>query len=173
LDPVAFEKIKQYDMISRHLKRTIHAVIIYTIAACVIAGCQRAKGPNNVSNPISGTWQLISGTLIEKSDTTVTDYTKGISMIKIVNDTHFAFVNHDLNHGKDSTASFSAGGGRYELTGDRYTEFLEYCSAREWEGNEFRFSVEIRNDTLIQKGVEKIEDIGVERLNIEVYHRIN
>ena len=93
-------------------------------------------------------------------------------MIKIVNDTHFAFVNHDLNHGKDSTASFSAGGGRYELSGDTYTEFLEYCSAREWEGNDFKFTVEIRNDTLIQKGVEKIEGIGVERLNIEVYRRM-
>lgn len=159
-------------MISRQTKLLIQTTFVYAMAACTISGCRRTPESNNISIPITGTWQLISGTLIEKADTTVTDYTKGISMIKIVNDTHFAFVNHDLNHGKDSTASFSAGGGRYELTGDTYTEFLEYCSAREWEGNEFKFSIEIRNDTLIQKGIEKIEDIGVERLNIEMYHRI-
>lgn len=122
--------------------------------------------------PLQGTWQLISGTLIEKGDTTVTDYTKGISMIKILNDTHFSFVNHDLNHGKDSTASFSAGGGKYTLKGDQYTEYLEYCSAREWEGNEFHFTVTINNDTLVQQGIEKLEDIGVERLNIERYVRV-
>jgi hypothetical protein len=158
-------------MIYRQLKELIQTTLFYAMAACTISGCQRPTDTNNAIS-IAGTWKLVSGTLIEKSDTTVTDYTKGLSMIKIVNDTHFAFVNHDLNHGKDSTASFSAGGGQYELTGDTYTEFLEYCSAREWEGNEFKFTIEIRNDTLIQKGVEKIDDIGVERLNIEVYHRI-
>ena len=156
------------------MKHFIQSLIIYTITASSISGCKQSTEVNNSSTPIpiAGTWQLISGTLIEKADTTITDYTKGIRMIKIVNDTHFAFVNHDLNHGKDSTASFSAGGGRYELSGDTYTEFLEYCSAREWEGNDFKFTVEIRNDTLIQKGVEKIEGIGVERLNIEVYRRM-
>ena len=49
------------------------------------------------SLPIIGTWKLISGTTIEKGDTTVIDYTKKMSFIKIINDTHFAFLNHDLN----------------------------------------------------------------------------
>jgi hypothetical protein len=37
---------------------------------------------------LKGTWQLISGTLIEKGDTTITDYTRGVQMIKIINDSH-------------------------------------------------------------------------------------
>ncbi|HTF18724.1 MAG TPA: hypothetical protein VK658_11655 [Chryseolinea sp.] len=156
------------------MKIVFQFLIIGFIASGSITGCNQ---PSTIKDgktdlAIAGTWRLLSGTLIEKGDTTVTDYTKGISMIKILNDTHFAFVNHDLNHGKDSTASFSAGGGTFKLEGDTYTEFLEYCSAREWEGNEFKFNVEIRNDTLIQKGVEKIDGIGVERLNIEVYQRV-
>jgi hypothetical protein len=153
--------------------------LLHFTGTCIIIGCfvmacnpTPEKKKDATKSPIVGTWQLLSGTLIENADTSVTDYTDGVSMIKIINDTHFAFVNHDLNHGKDTTASFSAGGGRYTLNGDNYTESLEYCSAREWEGNEFKFTVELRNDSLIQKGIEKIENIGVERMNIEVYKRI-
>ena len=124
-------------------------------------------------HPIEGTWQLITGTLIEKGDTVITDYTKNISFIKIINDSHFAFLQHDLKKGKDSTAVFSSGGGKYTINDSLYTEHLEYCSAREWEGNDFKFSYLIKNDTLIQKGIEKIESQGVNRLNIEKYVRIN
>src|SRR5688572_132942 len=125
------------------------------------------------SSPLEGTWQPYSATLIEKGDTTLTDYTKDVRMIKIINATHFSFLNHDLNHGKDTTnAQFTAGGGRYTLDGKTYTEYLEYCTAREWEGHEFKFDVTVSNDTLIQQGVEKLENLGIERLNIEKYVRV-
>ena len=121
---------------------------------------------------IIGTWKLISGTLIEKSDTTSTDYTKDKSFIKIINDTHFAFLLHDLKQGKDSAATYSSGGGTYTLSGDNYTEHLEYCSDRNWEGHDFPFTITISNDTLTQRGIEKIEASGIDRLNIERYVRI-
>lgn len=121
------------------------------------------------SQPIEGTWQLISGTTILKGDTSVTDYTKNQKMIKIINANHFSFLHHELN--KDS-AFFSAGGGKYELNGDQYTEHLEYCNAREWEGHSFQFTVSVSNDTLIQKGVEKVENLGIDRVIIEKYIRI-
>lgn len=147
---------------------------IFTMAlAFLMFSCQKSEPQQTQTiNPIEGTWQLISGTLIEKGDTAVTDYTKGRSMIKVINKTHFAFLNHDLNKGQDSTAAFVAGGGPYKLIGDQYTEYLTYCSDRQWEGNEFHFTVKVENDTLIQSGVEKIEDIGVDRMNIEKYVRV-
>ena len=119
--------------------------------------------------PLQGTWKLLTGTLIQKGDTTITDYTKDRSFIKIINETHFAFVHHSL---RNDTTDFSAGGGRYDLSGDKYTEHLEYCSAKEWEGHDFNFTVTIKNDTLIQQGVEKIEAQGVDRVNIEKYVRV-
>ena len=122
--------------------------------------------------PVVGTWQLISGTTIEKGDTTITYYTKNLSFIKIINDTHFAFLKHDLSKGKDSSAAFGAGGGRYSLKDSLYTEHLEYCSDREWEGNNFTFTLTIKNDTLIQSGIEKVENAGVNRLNIEKYIKL-
>jgi hypothetical protein len=124
------------------------------------------------SLPLTGTWRLLTGTTIEKGDTVVTDYTKNLSFIKIINDTHFAFLQHDLNKGKDSVATFVAGGGSYSLNDSSYTEHLEYCSAREWEGNDFSFTISIKNDTLIQSGVEKLESAGVDRINIEKYVRV-
>lgn len=123
--------------------------------------------------PIQGTWKLLTGTLIDKSGTTVTDYTKSKSFIKIINDTHFAFMGHDFNKGKDSsTAFYSSGGGKYDLHDSNYTEHLEYCNDRQWEGNSFNFKITIANDTLVQRGVEQIDSLGVKRLNIEKYVRI-
>jgi hypothetical protein len=126
----------------------------------------------NPSAGITGTWQLITGTLIEKGDTIVTHYNKNVSFIKIINETHFAFLQHDLKKGQDSAAVFVAGGGRYSLTDSTYTEHLEYCSARNWEGNDFKFTISIKGDTLIQSGTEKVESAGVDRINIEKYIRV-
>ncbi len=120
---------------------------------------------------LTGTWKLLSGTLIENGDTTVTDYTGNVSFIKIINGSHFAFLQHDLNKGADSSAVFVAGGGKYTLKDSLYTEHLEYCSDRAWEGNDFSFTVTIRNDTLVQRGVEIVEAQGINRENTEVYIR--
>jgi len=138
-------------------------------------GCSAGNNQTPASSklPIEGTWKLISGALTEKGKTTVTDYSKDKSFIKIINEDHFAFLQHDLTKGKDSaTASFSAGGGKYTLTDSSYTEHLEYCNAREWEGNDFTFTITIKNDTLVQSGVEKVESEGIERLNVEKYVRL-
>lgn len=122
--------------------------------------------------PIEGTWELVSGTTIEKNDTTVTFYGKSQRFIKIINATHFSFLQHDLNKGKDSAAIFVAGGGSYTLEGNRYREKLEFCSFREWEGIHPEFTVKISGDTLIQQGREKVEHLNVDRIIIERYIRV-
>ena len=150
-------------------------VSAYAIFATTLMSCTGNMGGNTTKQPsisVAGTWKLVTGMLIEKGDTTVTDYTKRISFIKIINDTHFAFLQHDLTKGKDSGAVFGSGGGSYTLNDSLYTEHLEYCSDRNWEGNVFKFTLTIKNDTLIQSGVEKVEGAGVNRINIEKYIRI-
>jgi len=72
-------------------------------AGLLILSCETQTKPTAEANsdvPLKGTWQLFSGTLIEKGDTTTTDYTKNTSFIKIINETHFAFLQHDLKKGK-------------------------------------------------------------------------
>src|SRR6187551_2050483 len=149
--------------------------ILLITTLIILVSCSTSVQKNDteqITIPIQGTWKLLTGTLIEKGDTTVTDYTKGKEFIKIINDTHFAFLTHDLNKGKDSTAEFVSGGGDYSLSDSLYTEHLVYCSDRQWEGNDFEFAVSIHNDTLVQQGVEKIDSLGVNRINIEKYVRL-
>lgn len=124
-------------------------------------------------NPLLGTWRLLTGITVEKGDSTTTDYSQNKSFIKIINETHFSFLLHDLQNGKDSTtAVFAAGGGTYTLSNSSYSEHLEYCSDRAWEGHDFPFTIKITGDTLVQRGVEKVEKEGIERLNIEQYVRV-
>ncbi len=146
----------------------------FAILTILFAGCYSTTGDVATTKEyrLQGTWKLLSGTVIEKGDTVVTNYTKNVSFIKIINDTHFAFLQHDLSKGKDSAAVFAAGGGTYSLKDNAYTEHLEYCSAREWESNNFDFTIDIKNDTLTQTGVEKVEGTSINRLNIEKYVRL-
>jgi hypothetical protein len=117
--------------------------------------------------PIKGTWRLITGTVITKGVPVVTDYTKGSSFIKIRDDSHFAFLKHDLNVAKDSSNHFDAGGGSYSLKGDQYTEHLDYYTDKQYEGQAYTFTVSFHGDTLVQQGME-----GADRENIERYLRV-
>jgi predicted small secreted protein len=153
---------------------SLNKILLFATLVLGIYSCKQKTPSTTISQvdmPIQGTWKLLKGTLIEKGDTTITDYTKDISFIKIINESHFAFFSHDLNKGKDSLAVYSSGGGKYTLKEDAYTEYLEYCTAREWEQNEFKFKLTLKNDTLTQTGVEVVESAGVNRINTEVYVR--
>lgn len=143
-----------------------------SLAILLLPSCQSNQETKKEAISLQGTWLLLSGTLIEKGDTAITDYTKNQKMIKIINEDHFSFLRHDLSNGKDSSAIFVAGGGTYTLAGDKYTENLEFCSAREWENNTFDFTIEIKNDTLVQQGIEKVAAANVDRINIEKYIRL-
>lgn len=122
--------------------------------------------------PLVGTWQLISATSTER-DSTYSTFNPNNKMIKIITPTHFAFFNHDLTQGKDSTtATFAGGGGEYTLVDSVYTEHLQYFNLREWEDHKFQFVVKIQNDTLTQSGVEKLEKLGIDRVIVEKYVRV-
>lgn len=142
-------------------------------AIILITACRLDVNTYDGAPPVEvqGTWRLVTATIVQNDTATTTDYTKDKKFIKIINDTHFAFLLHDLNKGADSTALFTAGGGSYTVKDSTYTEKLEFCTDRSWENHDFTFTVTIRNDTLVQKGIEKIEGTNINRLNIETYVR--
>ncbi|WP_353184595.1 hypothetical protein [Parapedobacter lycopersici] len=154
------------------MKITNALMIIAGISAVSCTGNMEGTPAETTKLPIVGTWKLLTAKTIENGDTTTTDYTKDRSFIKIINDTHFAFLHHDLHKGKDSLAFFSAGGGDYVLKDSLYTEHLEYSDGRDWEGNTFDFHVNISNDTLTQRGLEQVESAGVNREIVETYIRV-
>jgi hypothetical protein len=148
-------------------------LISLSFAIIFLLSCN-VKSKNDGQSPVhlNGTWKLITGTTITKGVSTVTDYTKGQEFLKIINDTHFAFLRHDLNTKKDSSNHFDAGGGSYTLVGDQYTEHLDFYTDQNWEGKTFKFTITVKNDTLIQRGMEKVEKEGIEREIIEKYTRV-
>jgi hypothetical protein len=143
-------------------------IIPFFIAFVLLVSCESKKETTTI--PLTGTWRLISAETTEK-DSTFSTFNPKTKMNKIINDTHFAFFNHDLNNGKDSTAVFFGGGGKYTLKDSIYTENLEFFNNRQWENGKFEFTVKIKNDTLTQKGIEKVEKLGIDRIITEKYVR--
>jgi hypothetical protein len=150
--------------------RTTAVLMILILTSCNTN--QPGEKPTAPANPLIGTWQLISGTTIQGKDTVTTDYTKNKYNLKIINETHFAFVGHDLTKGKDSLAFYSSGAGPYTLKDSVYTETLQFCNERAWEGHDFSFTVVVQNDSLTQTGIEKIDSLNINRLNIERYVKV-
>jgi hypothetical protein len=153
--------------------KPIHALIILAI----ISSCAEKKEAGH--KDLKGSWQLFYASSSTKDTTMVTDLSH-IKMIKILNDTHFAFMQHILKDDADTLAvrsnEFGGGGGTYTLIGNAYKEHLEFCSAAGYEGKDFDFTIEVRGDTLIQTGEEKLKDLGIGEENlklVEKYVRIN
>ncbi|GAB3694860.1 hypothetical protein GCM10027592_16280 [Spirosoma flavus] len=143
---------------------------VFIAAMCGLVGCQTKQ----TDVPIVGTWELVSATSTEK-DSTFSTYDASHKMIKIINDTHFAFLNHKIRPEKDTASAneFSGGGGTYTLVDSSYTENLDYYVDKAWENHKFQFVVRFAGDTLIQKGVERLENLGIDRIIIEKYKRVN
>ena len=147
--------------------------LFISIAILLIVSCSNiSESGNEQKLPVTGSWQLIKAQTIEGKDTTTSYFTENKKAIKIITDTHFAFFQHDLNKGIDSTKIYVSGGGKCTIEGIKYTEYLEYCNYREWEGHTFSFELEVNGDTLIQKGIEKVEELEVDRVIIETYVRL-
>ncbi len=142
--------------------------------AALLASCNGQKEFKTETNQsIVGTWQLISVKTISGYDTTLTYYNDGVKGIKMMNESHFSFFQHDLNQGKDSTALYISGGGSYSYDGQTYIENLEYCNFRGYDNQSFSFKLEVNTDTLIQQGIEKIEALDVDKYIYETYHRVD
>lgn len=146
--------------------------LIFTLSIITTIALSCNNQSKQATLPIIGTWQLISATSTQK-DSTVSTFNPNTKMIKIINPTHFAFFSHALGGGKDSANNqFSAGGGSYTLADSLYTENLEYFVDPRWENHKFTFTVSFSGDTLTQKGVEKIDSLGIDHIIVERYKKV-
>ena len=94
------------------MKNTIVLLLVITfLSSCNDKNKQEST---TAKKDIEGTWRLISAETTEK-DSTFSTFDPKTKMIKIINDSHFAFFNHDLNNGKKEGALFFGGGGKYTL----------------------------------------------------------
>jgi hypothetical protein len=135
----------------------------------ILMSCQDNKPAETLHDKLEGSWQLIYAAHIKK-DTVIRNDPAGTRMIKMLNRTHFAFMQHTVDK-SDTTGIYSSGGGTYTLKDSTYTEHLEFCLARAYEGNDFEFTIRIHGDTLIQTGIEKLSDYGIGQENLELVEK--
>src|ERR1700712_4299942 len=119
--------------------KTISALLVVLFVSC--ESKKNSEPVAAVVSPLVGTWKLVSGTTVQGKDTVTTDYTKDKNFLKVINNTHFSFVGHDLTKGKDSVPFYTSGAGTYSLKDSLYTEHLQFCNDRMWEGNDFSFTI--------------------------------
>lgn len=148
------------------------------IPLALLAGCKSPETSKTdikevAVSPIQGTWQLVSAVSITKGDTVATYPVKGVNeeMIKMLNGDHFAFLRHNVK-GSAGKRAYDSGGGTYTLSGDDYQETLQFYSNSGWEGQSFKFKVSFKGDTLVQKGIEKIDSLKIDHEIVETYVRI-
>lgn len=146
----------------------LHLFIIIFISGCVEKNIPSDSSNNSEKNDIKGSWKLVYADIKENDSLQIKDLKK-TDFIKIINEDHFAFFNQERGSGDN----FLAGGGSYTFNGSDYIETLTFINAPSYRGHVFKFKVEIKGDSLIQQGREKIEDAGVDRYILEKYIRIN
>lgn len=146
--------------------------VIIGFATLIAINCSQNTNKHQLKEKLIGTWNLISSETHIK-DSVINENLDGKKMIKIITDSHFAFLYHDLKQGKDSTTNtFVSGGGTCSFTDTSYTENLDYCNYREWEGLKVNFKVMLSNDTLTLQGKESKSDIEVNQYIIEKYTKL-
>lgn len=136
---------------------------------------------------IVGEWQLVSAELTIGEQTFPTFNPDTHQMIKILTDSHFAFVSkgpirprfssYSLSTDDKITAfdNFGGGAGRYEFDGTTYTEHVEFSQYPNYEGSSLQFKVTIEGDMLVQEGRYPIVALGLGEKDgyiKEVYQRI-
>ena len=151
------------------MKHLVYKLFIFLL----ILGCSKnspseAIPKHSLENSIEGSWKLIYADIKENDSLQIKDLSK-TDFIKIINASHFAFFNQE----RGSSENFMAGGGSYTFNGADYAETLDFINSPDYRGHVFPFKVEIKGDTLIQQGHEKIEAAGLDRYILEKYIRIN
>lgn len=148
---------------------------IMMAAGLLAASCSKEiKTQEQVMNPskqnisaIEGTWKMTYAEIRENDSIQVKDLS-ATDFIKIINRSHFAFFNQE----RGTQENFTAGAGTYSFDGSKYEENLDFINFVDYRGHTFSFDVEIKGDSLIQQGYEKIEASGVDRYILEKYVRI-
>lgn len=122
---------------------------------------------------IIGTWELQQETIRFGDEEIVTFDSATRSMIKIFNDSHFAFVSKGENREPFAGLSltdqekarafdnFGGGGGRYTFKNGVLTEKIEYMSYPNYEGEQIAFEITFEGDRMIQEGHYPLARLGL------------
>lgn len=130
-----------------------------------LVGCNSKN--SLTSNNIEGTWKMVYAETQENDSLKLKDLSN-TTFIKIINKTHFSFFNQENSGNKN----FYSGAGTYVLDNDTYTETLSFTNFEPIKNHQFSFKIKRKKDTLIQSGIEKVEEAGINRRIVEKYIKV-
>ena len=136
---------------------------VFIVLVLNLWSCQK----QSQSNPLIGTWKLVYAETNENDSIKIKDLSN-TQFIKIINHTHFAFFNQK-NEGNEN---YYGGAGTYTLNENDYIETLSFTSVGAMKNHRFPFKVSVKDDSLIQSGVERIKEAGINRTIIEKYIKV-
>ena len=115
------------------MQRFYGSPLALLVALPLLAACS----PTSERGPVEGAWEMVSGTY------TTPDTTMELTMpqIKILTASHFAF-------GRQNEEGAFAGGGRYTVDANSYTEIIEYHSDPLAADTTLVFDYRLEGDTL-------------------------
>lgn len=169
------------------LGKIVLALSLLSLMACSQQPTvESASATSDASISLKGEWVLVDAQFT-RDGKTVSWFDPSYKMIKMFTDSHFAYL--ASKSGRDRVAShnptddvkiksygqFSAGGGRYSLTGNQYVEHVEFCSVANYEGMSIAFKVSLDGDTLIQEGTYPMVALGFgdkDGYLVETYKRL-
>ena len=178
-----------------HIRRFLNGfkdlgILMLVVLLSVSSGSAQAgdcdEGKGKGKNELEGVWQLESGKYTTPGGTkevTAADF----QQIKVITGTHWIVLGQELIRAKfveggsdtevlAAAKSFFAGGGRYAIEGDTYTEHPEFFNNPNWVGQSIQFKYEMQGpDRWIQSGTFPLKKMGLaedDTESVEVWKRI-
>ena len=102
---------------------------------------------NSEKTKLNGTFKIISEEVVRNGKSTFHIKNDKNNGLKTWSDKYFMFVSSSIT---GSQISNTFGGGTYELSGNNYTENIEYHVSPYFRGNSLKLNLEIKGDTVIQ-----------------------
>ena len=96
---------------------------------------------------LNGTYKIVSEEVVRDGKSIFNIKNEKNSGLKTWSDKYFMFVSSSVT---GSQISNSFGGGTYELSGNAYTENIQYHVAPNYRGISLKLFVEMKGDTVIQ-----------------------
>ena len=145
---------------------SIFIILSLSLIACTNGSSKLLNGPGNEISEIKGTWKLLEYNY--SGDTVMHKFPVNIERIKFISDNNFCWVNINTSNHQVSDSA----GGTYKLSGENYSEFIEYGGAGmlSYANNEQKFTVKVENNKLYLSGVlssgQKIREVW-ERVSVK------
>lgn len=122
------------------------AVVACSALVIAVLSCQTI-GTSAQSHPLQGDWEFVSGRFTRPDGTVSTADNSQLHSIKVIGDKRFSFVTLRAD---GSLARAAAG--RYTVSGNTYTEYLDLTSPADLQGSTAVFTWRVEGDTWYHNG---------------------